>query len=155
PRNRELYLHGGAPPPEELTAIVGSHTISDCSAGKIHKGASVAADASRHAYVNVDLSGLVRPVSARHLCVCSDHVALLPGDYCGGNGSGDPSILYSCSGNSVVRAVSCVKGCQFNTVPGSPPVPPPGCSGGGSGSCVSLPVGDYCGDDLVCGDPNV
>jgi hypothetical protein len=81
--------------------------------------------------------------------------ALLPGDYCGGNGSGDPSILYSCSGNSIVKAVDCVGGCSFNSVPGGPPAPPPGCSGGGSESCFGLAVGDYCGDDLVCGDPNV
>jgi len=81
--------------------------------------------------------------------------SLLPGNYCGGNGSGDPSILYSCSGDAVVKVVSCGNGCKFVPVSGGPPAPPPGCSGGGSASCFGLPVGNYCGDDQVCGDPNV
>jgi Zn-dependent metalloprotease len=83
---------------------------------------------------------------------------LLDGTYCGGNGSGNTNILYTCSGGNIAGATSCGNGCQINTVPGgsaSPPPPPPGCSGAGIASCAGLAVGNYCGNDLVCGNPNI
>jgi Zn-dependent metalloprotease len=85
---------------------------------------------------------------------------LLPGTYCGGNGSGATDILYTCGtdpnvgGGTVLKSVFCHNGCQKNTAPAAS-APPPGCSGAGAGSCFSLPQGDYCGADQVCGDPTV